>query len=55
LDLPVPLVTDTDPDRSIIEQKYYGKPLFPLFCDFLSLKNDANVPKKSNWQKNDKK
>jgi hypothetical protein len=52
---PDPLVRVVDPDRSIIMQKskknldsYYFVTLF----DFLSLKNDANIPSKSNKQKN---
>ncbi len=53
---PAPLVRgmDPDPDPSIIMQNskknlysYYSVALF----DFLSLKNDVNVPSKSNEQK----
>jgi hypothetical protein len=50
-----PLVRVMDPDRSIIMQKnkknrdsYYFVTLF----DFLSLKNDANVPSKAINKKN---
>jgi hypothetical protein len=60
LDLPDPdpLVRSTDPDPSIIKQKYrvVGKTLIPthlrLLYDFLSLKNDVNVVSKSNKPKN---
>ncbi len=44
------------PDASIIKQKKIRKTLIPtvlrLLLDFLSLKNDVNVPSKSNKQKN---
>ncbi len=52
---PDPLERDTDPDPSIIEQKWQEKPLFLLFCDllyFLSLKNDVNVALKRYQQNN---
>jgi hypothetical protein len=56
---PDPLVRgiDPDPDPSIIMQKIVRKTLIHsmiLFSDsfyFLSLKNDVNVPSKSNKQK----
>ncbi len=52
--IPDPLVRDTDPDPSTINQKYFKKPLIPtvlwLLYDFFSLKNDVNVPSKSNKQ-----
>ncbi len=38
---------DPDPDPTVIMQKYYFVTLF----DFLSLKNNVNVPSKSNKQK----
>ncbi len=44
---PDPLVRGTDRDPSIIKKK--------LLCDFFSLKNDVNVPSKSNKEKKDKK
>ncbi len=34
--------------------KIVRKTLIPTFCDFLSLKNDVNVPSKSNKQENSK-
>ncbi len=44
-----------NPDPSSIKQKLERKTLFPtvlrLLLDFLSLKNDVNVPLKSNKQK----
>jgi hypothetical protein len=47
---------DPYPDPCIINQKYLKKTLTPtvlrLLFDFLSLKNDVNVPSKSNKQKN---
>jgi hypothetical protein len=47
---PDPLVRGTDPGPSIIQQKFL---LFcDIFYDFLSLKNDVNVPSKSFHQKN---
>jgi hypothetical protein len=54
---PDPLVRgmDPDPDPSITKQNC-KKTLIPtalqLIFDFLSLKNDVNVPSKSNKQKN---
>ncbi len=58
---PDPLVRGLDPDPaldpSIIMQKYvlHKKNLesyyFATLCDFLSLKNNVNVPSKSNKQK----
>jgi hypothetical protein len=52
LDLdPDPLVTGTDPDPSIIKQN--SKKNLDFYCFVtLSLKNDVNVPSKSNKQKN---
>jgi hypothetical protein len=49
LSLPDPLVrgTDLDPSITIIKQNWQEKPLFLLFCDFLSLNNDVNVLSKS--------
>ncbi len=56
LGLPDPLVrgTDTDPDPSIFKQnrKNCGSYRFVNSFDLLSLKNDVNVPSKSNKQKN---
>ncbi len=53
---PDPLVRGMDPDPSIIKQKIVRKTLIPtalrLLFDFLSSKNDVNVPSKSNKQKN---
>ncbi len=54
---PDPLVRgmDPDPDPFIVKQKYSKKNLgfycFVTSFDFLSLKNDVNVPSKSNMQK----
>jgi hypothetical protein len=56
---PDPLVRgmgpDPDPDPAINKQKIVRKTLIPtvflLLFDFLSLKNDVNVPLKSNKQK----
>ncbi len=46
---------DPDPDPPIIEAKIVRKTLIPtvlwLLFDFLSLKNDVNIPSKSNKQK----
>jgi hypothetical protein len=53
---PDPLVRGMDPDPSIIKQKIVRKILIStvlrLLFDFLSLKNDAKVPSKSNMQTN---
>ena len=55
---PDPLVRGMDPapDPSITMQKQYKKNFdsyyFVTHFDFLSLKNDVNVPSKSNKQKN---
>jgi hypothetical protein len=54
---PDPLVRgmDSDPDPSIIMQnskKNFDSYYFLSFFDFLSLKNDVNVPSKSDQQKN---
>jgi hypothetical protein len=53
---PDPPVRGMDPDPSIIKQKTVRKTLISivlwLLLDFLSLKNDVNVPSKSNKQKN---
>ena len=42
---------DSDPDPSIIMLKYYSY-YFVTLIDLFSLKNDVNVPSKSNKQKN---
>jgi hypothetical protein len=52
---PDPLVRgmDTDPDPSIIKKnckKNFNSYCFVTFYYFLSLKNDVNVPSKSNKQ-----
>ncbi len=54
---PDPLIRgmDLDPDPSIIKQKYkknIGSYCFVIFLDFLSLKNDVNVPSKVINRKN---
>ncbi len=55
---PDPLVRgmDPDPDPSIMQKKISKKNLdsyyFVTLFDILSLKNDVNVPSKSNKQKN---
>jgi hypothetical protein len=46
-----PLVRGMDPDPSIIMQKIVRKTYFVTIFDILSLKNDVNVPSKSNKQK----
>jgi hypothetical protein len=51
---PDPLVRGMDPDPSIIMQnskKTLISTIFDYFFDILSLKNDVNVPSKSNKQK----
>jgi hypothetical protein len=52
---PDPIVKGTDPDPFYHQAKIERKTLIPtvllLFYDFLTLKNDANVPSKSNKQK----
>jgi hypothetical protein len=48
LGLPDPLVRCIDPDPDPALDSYYFVTLF----DFLSLKNDVNIPSKSNKQKN---
>ncbi len=48
---PDPLVRDTDPDPSITS-KNSKKNIDSYWYDFLSLKNDVNVPSKSNKQIN---
>ncbi len=50
---PDPLVRCMDPDPSIIMQKYEKSKIyyFVTLFDFLSLKNNVNVPSKSNKQK----
>ena len=54
---PVDLDPDSDPDPSIIKQKYVVRKIMistvlRLLFDFLSLKNDVKVSPKSNMQKN---
>ncbi len=52
-----PLVTGMDPDPSIIKQKTLipSTVFCDFFLDFLSLKNDVNVPSKSNKKNFSKK
>jgi hypothetical protein len=56
---PDPLVRGTDPDPSPdfyhqtkIERKTLIPTVLSLLYDFLSLKNDVNIPSKNNNQKN---
>jgi hypothetical protein len=55
---PDPLVRSTDPDPTLfiiqanIIRKTFILTVLTTFFDFLSLKNDVNVPSKSNKQKN---
>jgi hypothetical protein len=52
---PDPLVRRMDPNPSLIKQKSkknLDSYCFVTFLDFLSLKNDVNVPSKSNKQNN---
>jgi hypothetical protein len=51
---PDPLVRDMDPDPTLSSSKNSKKNIdsYSFFYDFLSLKNDVNVPSKRNKQKN---
>jgi hypothetical protein len=52
-DPPDPHVFGPPGSGSFYQQaKIVRKPLIPTVCDFLPLKNDVNVPSKSNKQKN---
>ncbi len=52
---PDPLVRDTDPNSLSLSKKNIDSYCFVTFYEFLSLKNDVNVPSKSNQDKPFKK